>query len=146
VALARALVLRPEALLLDKPTADLDPYNVGLIEQNIARLNQEQQTTIVLVTHNLHRRERLAHRVLFLLDGRPVETAATQTFLDVRTTRAPVRFAGRHRCTQSFVLSLSHHKDTMKHRFFLFGLLAFLLRSCQPVQAPAGAQAAARPS
>ncbi|MFM7173614.1 MAG: ATP-binding cassette domain-containing protein, partial [Caldilinea sp.] len=51
VALARALVLRPEALLLDEPTANLDPYNVGLIEQNIARLNQEEQTTIVLVTH-----------------------------------------------------------------------------------------------
>ncbi|MBU6350431.1 MAG: phosphate ABC transporter ATP-binding protein [Chloroflexi bacterium] len=82
VALARALVLRPEALLLDEPTANLDPYNVGLIEQNIARLNQEQQTTIVLVTHNLHQARRLAHRVLFLLDGHPVETAVTQTFFE----------------------------------------------------------------
>ncbi|MFM7582359.1 MAG: phosphate ABC transporter ATP-binding protein [Caldilinea sp.] len=82
VALARALVLRPEALLLDEPTANLDPYNVGLIEQNIARLNQEEQTTIVLVTHNLHQARRLAHRVLFLLDGHPVETAATQTFFE----------------------------------------------------------------
>jgi tungstate transport system ATP-binding protein len=82
VALARALVLRPDALLLDEPTANLDPYNVGLIEQNIARLNQEQQTTIVLVTHNLHQARRLAHRVLFLLDGHPVETAATQTFFE----------------------------------------------------------------
>lgn len=82
VALARAMVLRPDALLLDEPTANLDPYNVGLIEQIVARLNREQGTTIVLVTHNVHQARRLAQRVLFLLDGRAVEIADTRTFFE----------------------------------------------------------------
>jgi tungstate transport system ATP-binding protein len=89
VALARAMVLRPDALLLDEPTANLDPYNVGLIEQIVARLNREQGTTIVLVTHNVHQARRLAQRILFLLDGREIEVADTHTFFespsDVRT-------------------------------------------------------------
>ncbi len=54
-ALARAMILQPDALLLDEPTANLDPYNVGLIEQIVARLNREHGTTIVLVTHNVFR-------------------------------------------------------------------------------------------
>ncbi|MFZ1768829.1 MAG: phosphate ABC transporter ATP-binding protein, partial [Caldilinea sp.] len=69
-------------LLLDEPTANLDPYNVGLIEQIVARLNQEHGTTIVLVTHNVHQARRLAQRVLFLLDGRAVEVADAHTFFE----------------------------------------------------------------
>jgi tungstate transport system ATP-binding protein len=82
VALARAMVLRPAALLLDEPTANLDPYNVGLIEQIVVGLNREHGTTIVLVTHNIHQARRLAHRVLFLLEGRAVEVADTHTFFE----------------------------------------------------------------
>ncbi len=82
VALARAMVIRPDVLLLDEPTANLDPYNVGLIEQIVRRLNQEQQTTLVLVTHNIFQAHRLAHRVGFMLDGRLIEIADTQTFFE----------------------------------------------------------------
>ena len=76
------MVLRPDALLLDEPTANLDPYNVGLIEQIVARLNREHGTTIVLVTHNVYQARRLAQRVLFLLDGREIEVADTHTFFE----------------------------------------------------------------
>lgn len=79
VALARAMVLQPEVLLLDEPTANLDPYNVGLIERIAATLNQERQTTLVLVTHNVFQARRMAHRVAFLLDGKVVEVADTET-------------------------------------------------------------------
>lgn len=82
VALARAMVLRPDALLLDEPTANLDPYNVGLIEQIVVRLNRDHGATIVLVTHNVYQARRLAHRVLFLLDGRAVEVTATHAFFE----------------------------------------------------------------
>lgn len=82
VALARAIVLRPDALLLDEPTANLDPYNVGLIEQIVAQLNHDHGTTIVLVTHNVYQARRLAHRVLFLLDGREIEIADTHSFFE----------------------------------------------------------------
>ncbi len=82
VALARAMVLQPAVLLLDEPTANLDPYNVGLIEQIVRTLNQEQRTTLVLVTHNIFQAHRLAHRVGFMLDGRLIEVAETRTFFE----------------------------------------------------------------
>jgi tungstate transport system ATP-binding protein len=80
VALARAIVLQPVVLLLDEPTANLDPYNVGLIEEIVQQLNQEGGTTLVLVTHNVFQAKRLAHRVALLLEGRIVETADVETF------------------------------------------------------------------
>lgn len=94
VALARAMVLHPEVLLLDEPTANLDPYNVGLIESIARRLNQEQGTTLVLVTHNVFQAHRLAQRVAFMLDGKIVEVADTDRFFDKPSdprTRAFVR-------------------------------------------------------
>jgi tungstate transport system ATP-binding protein len=89
VALARALVINPDVLLLDEPTANLDPQNVAIIEDILTRLNQTQGVTLILVTHNIFQARRLAQRVMFLLDGRLVEIADTNTFfhnpLDSRT-------------------------------------------------------------
>ena len=82
VSLARAMVLRPDVLLLDEPTANLDPYNVGLIEDIVRRLNQEQGTTIVLVTHNVFQARRLAHQVGLLLEGKLVEVDKTGAFFE----------------------------------------------------------------
>ncbi|MCH8089617.1 MAG: phosphate ABC transporter ATP-binding protein [Chloroflexi bacterium] len=78
VALARALVLGPDVLLLDEPTANLDPFNVGVIEKLILQANREMGTTIVLVTHNVFQARRLAGRVALLLDGREVEVGPTE--------------------------------------------------------------------
>jgi len=80
VVLARAMVLKPEVLLLDEPTANLDPYNVGQIEEIARQLNQQQGVTLVLVTHNVFQAHRLATRVGFMLEGRLVETAPTEQF------------------------------------------------------------------
>lgn len=82
VALARALVLEPTVLLLDEPTANLDPYNVKLIEQIIATVNHERHTTIVLVTHNVFQAKRLAHRTGLLLESQLIELADTSTFFE----------------------------------------------------------------
>ncbi len=80
VALARAMILQPDVLLLDEPTANLDPYNVGLIEEIVRKLNDQHGTTLVLVTHNIFQARRLAHRVALLLDGRIAEIADVDTF------------------------------------------------------------------
>jgi tungstate transport system ATP-binding protein len=82
VALARAMVIQPEVLLLDEPTANLDPYNVGLIEKIVLHLNQAYQTTLVLVTHNVFQARRLAQRVVFLLDGKVIEVSAADDFFN----------------------------------------------------------------
>lgn len=82
VALARAMVIAPAVLLLDEPTANLDPYNIGVIERAIADLHRQQRTTIVLVTHNIFQARRLAQRVALLLDGRIIEAADVTTFFE----------------------------------------------------------------
>jgi tungstate transport system ATP-binding protein len=82
VALARAMAIEPEVLLLDEPTANLDPYNVGLIETIVSSLNREKGTTLVLVTHNVFQAKRLAGRVALLLDGRTVEIGETEKFFN----------------------------------------------------------------
>jgi len=82
VALARALVLNPDVLLLDEPTANLDPYNVGLIETIVRNQNETQQTTVVMVTHNIFQARRLAHRTGLLLNGELVELASTADFFE----------------------------------------------------------------
>ncbi|MEK7849098.1 MAG: phosphate ABC transporter ATP-binding protein [Chloroflexota bacterium] len=78
VALARALAVTPEVLLLDEPTANLDPYNVSLIEELVSTVNREQGTTIVLVTHNVFQARRLSHRAMLMLEGRMVEVGETE--------------------------------------------------------------------
>jgi tungstate transport system ATP-binding protein len=80
VALARALVIEPRVLLLDEPTANLDPYNVGLIEEIIRGQNVRHGTTSVIVTHNVFQAKRLAHRVGLMLNGSLIELADTATF------------------------------------------------------------------
>jgi tungstate transport system ATP-binding protein len=80
VALGRALVLEPEVLLLDEPTAHLDPARVVLAEEAVRDLHRRRGTTIVWATHNLFQARRLAQRVGFLLDGHLVETAAPEQF------------------------------------------------------------------
>ena len=82
VALARAIVLKPDVLLLDEPTANLDPYNVGLIEEIVTKLNREQGTTLVLVTHNVFQAKRLAHRVALMLESQIIEAGDVETFFE----------------------------------------------------------------
>ena len=80
VAIAQALVTEPDLLLLDEPTANLDPKNVSIVEEVISNINRERQTTIIMTTHNMFQAENLAHRLAFLNDGK-IESIGT--FQDV---------------------------------------------------------------
>ncbi|HEX9680326.1 MAG TPA: ATP-binding cassette domain-containing protein [Anaerolineales bacterium] len=80
VALARALILEPALLLLDEPTANLDPYGAGRLEAIIRNVRAERSTTVVLVSHDLFQARRLADRVGLLLGGRLVEFAERDVF------------------------------------------------------------------
>lgn len=73
MAFARAIVYDPQVLLLDEPTANLDPANVMKIEEIIFRIRNERGTTIVLATHNIPQVRRIADRVGILLNGELIE-------------------------------------------------------------------------
>ncbi|MBE9514879.1 MAG: ABC transporter ATP-binding protein [Chloroflexi bacterium] len=81
VALARALVLEPEVLLLDEPTANLDPVSAAKIEQLISRVARRRNTTMIMATHDMSQGQQLADRIGVLIDGRLVQTGnATDIF------------------------------------------------------------------
>ncbi|MEN3006089.1 MAG: phosphate ABC transporter ATP-binding protein [Candidatus Methanosuratincola petrocarbonis] len=90
IALARVLVYDPDLILLDEPTANLDPANALIIEGALRNANL-QGKTIVLVTHNIFQARRLAKRVGLLLEGEMVEVQETESFfntpMDPRTRR-----------------------------------------------------------
>jgi len=69
IALARALVLQPEVLLCDEPTANVDTENQEIILNIIGRINRERQGSIIFSTHYLSQGQRLADHTLLLQNG-----------------------------------------------------------------------------
>ena len=76
VAIARALVLNTKLLLLDEPTANLDPKNAGILEEVIDTVNRENKTTIVMATHNMFQARKLPHRIALMDEGKITEVGA----------------------------------------------------------------------
>jgi tungstate transport system ATP-binding protein len=80
VAIARALVLEPELLLLDEPTANLDPKNTLEIERIINGI--KKRTTVVVATNNPFQASRLSDRVVCLLNGRLIGEGTPKEIID----------------------------------------------------------------
>jgi phospholipid/cholesterol/gamma-HCH transport system ATP-binding protein len=72
VGLARALALDPEILLLDEPTAGLDPISSGEIDDLILKLQRERRMASIVVTHDLHSARTIANRLALLDQGNVV--------------------------------------------------------------------------
>jgi ABC-2 type transport system ATP-binding protein len=70
VALAKALINQPELLLLDEPTASLDPDTADWIRQHLETYRKENAATILLASHNMLEVERLCDRVIIMKRGR----------------------------------------------------------------------------
>lgn len=78
VALARAIVLNTKLLLLDEPTANLDPKNATLVEEIISSVNKELKTTIIMATHNMFQARNMPNRIALMSYGRISETGTPQ--------------------------------------------------------------------
>jgi tungstate transport system ATP-binding protein len=97
VALARAWLLKPQVLFLDEPTANLDPGATREVESIIEGMHA-QGVSIVMTTHNRGQAKRLAQDIVFLDQGRLVETAPCEQFF-----AAPRTEVARHYLKGDFV-------------------------------------------
>jgi len=79
LSMARALIINPNLLLLDEPTANLDPYSLKLIEDLVLEENSIGKT-IIFTTHDMSQAKRLATDVIFLNKGKVLEQTISKTF------------------------------------------------------------------
>jgi tungstate transport system ATP-binding protein len=94
VAIARILAYEPELLLLDEPTANLDPANTSTVEKAIQKAKETYGATVIIATHNMFQAKRLGDRVALLLNGKFIEVGDPETiFTNPResVTRAFIR-------------------------------------------------------
>ena len=92
--IARALATSPRVLLLDEPTASLDPLSTQTIEELVYELRES--IAVVIVTHNMQQAARVSDRTAFMLAGEMIETAQTSTlFTNPRDSRTEDYVTGR---------------------------------------------------
>ncbi len=95
VGIARALMVRPVLLLFDEPTSALDPELVGEVLAVMKTL-AEDGMTMVVVTHEMGFAREAATRVVFMDQGRIVETAEPETFFTTPSTERAQQFLARY--------------------------------------------------
>ncbi|MHB1585660.1 MAG: ABC transporter ATP-binding protein [Acidiferrobacteraceae bacterium] len=81
VSLAKALVNEPDLLLLDEPTASLDPDTADRIRTYLMEYRRKHQATLLVASHNMQEVERIAERVLILRRGRLIGEGAPQELI-----------------------------------------------------------------
>ena len=92
--IARTLATEPEVMLLDEPTASLDPASSQKVEELVYELRR--QITVVIVTHNMQQAARASDRTAFMLDGELVEVGATRgLFTTPKDPRTEAYITGR---------------------------------------------------
>lgn len=91
VGLCRAMMLRPEILLLDEPFAAIDPVTRLDIHERLLALHSSEPATVVLVTHDMAEALRLAHIIVVLDAGRLVRTATREELLEEGGAAEPER-------------------------------------------------------
>ncbi len=94
VAIARALATQPELLLLDEPTANLDPVSVSKVEEVLAHIVGEHKMTVVMATHDMSQGQRLACRIGVLIDGRLLQVGAPHEVFTSPQTKEVAELVG----------------------------------------------------
>jgi ABC-2 type transport system ATP-binding protein len=82
VALAKSLINRPELLLLDEPTASLDPDTGDLVRSWLERYRAASGCTLLIASHNMAEVERMCHQVLMMKQGQIVDRGTPADLLE----------------------------------------------------------------
>jgi len=94
VAIARAIAIEPEVLLLDEPTANLDPLSAARIEELVSSIIRQFATTIIMATHDLSQGQRLADRIGVLMDGELMQTGNAKDVFASPRNKEVAEFVG----------------------------------------------------
>ena len=94
VAIARAIVIEPEVLLLDEPTANLDPTSISKIEELISHIAHHYGTTIIMATHDMPQGQRLAGRIGVLQNGEMLQVGAPNEIFCSPNSKEVAEFIG----------------------------------------------------
>jgi glutamate/aspartate transport system ATP-binding protein len=94
VAIARALAMDPVCMLFDEPTSALDPELIGEVLEVMVELAREGMT-MMCVTHEMGFARRVAHRVVFMDEGRILEDAPTEAFFAAPSSERARQFLSR---------------------------------------------------
>ncbi len=94
VAIARAIAIEPEILLLDEPTANLDPISTSRIEELITDIVHQYNTTIIMATHDMTQGQRLADRIGVLINGEIYQTGGWREVFTSPRNREVAEFVG----------------------------------------------------
>ncbi len=105
VAIARAIVTEPEVLLLDEPTANLDPVSTSRTEDLIKDIIHRYQTTIMMATHDMSQSQRLADRVAMLFDGEIRQTGDWREVFNSPRNREIADFVGVENIIDGVIVS-----------------------------------------
>ena len=89
--LGRSLMKSPKILLLDEPTANLDPFSLKLIEDIILEENKKG-TCIILITHDMAQAKRLATNIIFMNKGEVIEQKNSKTFFNKPETNEALKY------------------------------------------------------
>jgi len=105
VAIGRAIVSEPEVLLLDEPTANLDPISTSKIEELIASITQRFDTTIIMATHDMSQGQRLANRIGVLINGEILQTGGQRDIFSSPRNREVAEFVGVENIIDGVIVS-----------------------------------------
>ncbi len=105
VAIGRAIAIEPEVLLLDEPTANLDPVSASRIEELITSIIQRYATTIIMATHDMSQGQRLADRIGVLMDGELLQTGSSRDVFTSPRNREVAEFVGVENIIDGVIVS-----------------------------------------
>ncbi|MBI5680379.1 MAG: ABC transporter ATP-binding protein [Methanobacterium sp.] len=94
LALARAMITDPKLLLLDEPTANLDPISTKKMEELIATINQEFETTLIMTTHDLFQGRKLGDKMIIMSNGQIYQTGTPDEIFKTPKSRFVADFVG----------------------------------------------------